>query len=326
MTFRTLKYLAAGSLLVSFAAHAQDYTPDATRILSDPTYLPLQGQIFGSSEYQWESTTQDVFNSAGALTESQRIVSNPLTQLAEYGVTDDLALRFQMGYDPSARTTTNPVGGASFSNTNQGWTDPNFGVTYRVLDERDNPVSFDLRGSYSPDAFTAISATDTEDGTVALGGQYADFGASLGHETRSFTIAGNFDAEYYGHRNVENLTTDANVDTGSLWAYQLGLATQTRLTDQFSFNAGVAHTLGYDANVFNEATTVAHTSHVGGVTNLNAALNYHFIPNTVVGSLEYQHNFSGGQNNIYAATPASDTEIHDRSQNILGVQLRYVMP
>jgi len=64
---------------------------------------------------------------------------------------------------------------------------------------------------------------------------------------------------------------------------------------------------------------------VGATANLNAALNYQFVPNIVVGSLEFQHNFSGGRNNIYAVMPASDWQIHNQSGDVLGVRLRYVL-
>ena len=325
MNPRFLKYLAAACLMIPLSAHGEDFAPDASRIVSDPTYLPLQGQIFGSTDYQWRTTTQDVFNAAGTLTKSQRLDSNPLSQAFEYGVTDDFTLRFNMGYDPSATTKTTLADGTTSSRINLGWTDPNFGFTYRVLDQRSNPVSFDLRGSYSPDVFGAKSATVTQDGSVALGAQSFDLGASLGRETRFFTIAAMFDALNVGHRSIENPLNGANVDINSLWTYSLRIATQTRLTDRFSFNAGAGYTLGHDADLFNEASDTAYASHVGATANLNAALNYQFVPNIVVGSLEFQHNFSGGRNNIYAVMPASDWQIHNQSGDVLGVRLRYVL-
>ncbi len=325
MRLRSLKYLAATALLMPLAAHAQNYAPSADRILSDPLYLPLQGQIYGNSDYSWATTTQDVFNAAGIETELQRTVSNTLDQQVEYGVTDDLALNFEMGYDPSVTTKTDPVAAASFSRNEQGWTDPDFGLVYRVLDERNNPVSLDLRGSYSPDAFRAKSATDTDDGSVARGGRAIDLGATLGHETRGFTIAGTFDAVFDGRRDVENQSTGFNTSTSSDWVYELGLATQTRFTDRFSLNAGAGYDFGHDADVLNEGTAVTHSTHAGGTANLNAALNYHFIPNILVGSVEYQHDFDGGTNNVYSAVPADDNAIHNKSEDLVGVKLRYVL-
>ena len=50
MSLRSLKYLAAATFFVPFAAHAMDYSLASDRILSDPLYLPLQGQIVGNGK------------------------------------------------------------------------------------------------------------------------------------------------------------------------------------------------------------------------------------------------------------------------------------
>jgi hypothetical protein len=324
MSLRSLKYLAAASFLVPFAAHAMDYSLASDRIVSDPLYLPLQGQIFSSTSYDWASTTEDVFNAAGVKTASERINSNPLNQLFEYGVTDDFALSGSIGYDPSATTHLNPVGGTSTVRTDQGWSDPTFGAVYRVLDQRTNPLTFDVDASYSPNVFRSKAASDTDDGSVATGGQQWTFGGTLGREMRDFTIAGSFDASYLGRRGALNETTGDEVSTSSTWLYTLGLATQTRFSDQFSVNAGAGYTFAHDANVFNETSLVDHDTRVKGSPNLNAALNYHFIPNILVGSVTYQHDFGGGSDNVYTALPADNNTIANKSEDLLGVRLRYV--
>jgi hypothetical protein len=322
MRLRSLKYLAAATFLVPFAAHAMDYSLSSDRILSDPLYLPLQGQFYGSTSYEWASTSEDVFNAAGVKTASERIDANPLNQLFEYGITDDLAVSAAIGYDPSATTHINPVGGTSTVRTAQGWTDPTFGAIYRVLDQRDNPLTLDVGASYSPNVFSAKTASDTDDGTVALGGQELTFGGTLGREMRDFTIAGTFGASYVGRRGTLNESTGDDIATSSTWFYSLGLATQTRFSDQLSLNAGAGYTFGHNANVLNETTLVDHETHVNGTPNLNAALNYHFIPNMLVGSVTYQHDFGGGSDNVYAVA-ADNTSIRNKSEDVLGVRLRY---
>jgi hypothetical protein len=325
MNRRSFKYLAAATFLVPLSAHAMDYTLTTDRIVSDPLYLPLQGQIFGDTSYQWTTTSDDVFNSTGVKTESERISSNPLGQTFEYGITDDLAVSGAIGYDPSQSTHINPVSGPSVDRTDQGWTDPTFGVIYRVLDQRDTPLTMDLNASYSPNVFSAKSASDTDEGTVARGGQEWEFGGTLGREMRDFTIAGTFDADYDGRRSALSEASGDEVSTSSTWLYSLGLATQTRLGDQFSVNAGAGYEFAHDANVVNDTSLVDHEQHVKGSPNLNAALNYHFIPNILVGSVNYQHDFGGGSDNFYAAIPVDDTSVRNKSEDLLGVRLRYVL-
>jgi outer membrane protein assembly factor BamA len=323
MNLRSLKYLAAAAILAPFGAQAMDYTLSADRIVSDPLYLPLQGQIFGESSYQWATTSQDVFNSAGVKTESERINSNPFGVTFEYGITDDLAVSANIGYDPSVTTHINPVSGTGTTLTDQGWDDPTFGVVYRVLDQRDNPLTLDLGASYSPNMFSSKNASDDDDGTVARGGQEWGFNGTLGREMRDFTIAGVFDADYDGRHDALNQASGDEVGTSSSWLYTLGLATQTRFSDQFSVNAGAGYAFGHDATVVNETTLIDHDSHVKGSPNLNAALNYHFIPNVLVGSIDYQHDFGGGSQSFYAI-PADDSQIQNRAEDLLGVRLRYV--
>ena len=324
MRLRSLKYLAAATFLVPFSAHAMDYDLSSDRILSDPLYLPLQGQIYGQSSYDWATTSENIFNSTGVKTASERINSNPFSQTFEYGITDDLAVSGEIGYDPSVTTHINPVGGTSTDRTAQGWNDPTFGVVYRVLDQRSNPLTLDLGAGYSPNVFSAKTASDTDDGTVALGGQEWTFGGTLGREMRDFTIAGSFGAAYLGTRSALNETSGDEIGTSSSWLYTLGLATQTRFGDQLSVNAGAGYTFGHNANVINETTLVDHESHANGTPNLNAALNYHFIPNILVGSVTYQHDFGGGSDNLYAVT-TDDSSVRNKSEDLVGVRLRYVL-
>jgi len=325
MSLRSLKYLAAAAILVPFGAHAMDYSLSSDRILSDPLYLPLQGQIYGQTSYDWATTSEDIFNAAGVKTESERTISNPLAQTFEYGITDDLAVSGAISYDPSVTTHINSVAGTSTDRTDQGWNDPTFGVIYRVLDQRTNPLTFDVDASYSPNVFRDRSASDTDNGTVALGGQQWNFGGTLGREMRDFTIAGTFNADYLGSRGALNETSGDEIGTGSTWLYTLGLATQTRFGDQLSLNAGAGYTFSHNANVVNETTLVDHDNHVNGTPNLNAALNYHFIPNILVGSVTYQHDFGGGSANYYDATPVDDTFARNKSDDLVGVRLRYVL-
>ena len=101
-------------------------------------------------------------------------------------------------------------------------------------------------------------------------------------------------------------------------------ALQTRFGDQLSVNAGAGYTFGHNADVINETTLVDHESHANGTPNLNAALNYHFIPNILVGSVTYQHDFGGGSDNLYAVT-TDDPSVRNKSEDLLGVRLRYVL-
>lgn len=325
---RSTKFLAlaAACAAISTQAFAQDMASDGTRIISDPLYLPLQGQIYGETGYTYGSTSQDIFDSTGTKTASSDVHLNQVSQQVLYGLTDDLILNFDWAYDPSRDATRTPVGGTAVTRSSSGWTDPEFGITYRVMDQRTEPLTFDLRANYSPDAFPAKSATDDDEGTVARGGQMIDLGATLGHEGPMFTVAAKIDALWFDTRDVLNRSSGDTNQTDSQWNYRFGLDTQTRLSDAISFNAGAGHTFTNTATVFNMTSGLEHFSQGGDVTDLDASLNYQFVPNTLVASLEYQHNFYQNSRNVFPASPTDNTSIRNKNEDLVGVTLRYVTP
>jgi hypothetical protein len=63
------------------------------------------------------------------------------------------------------------------------------------------------------------------------------------------------------------------------------------------------------------------------VTNLHVALNYHVVPNTVVASLTYGHDFLQDSHNVLPAGSGLDnTTLRDRNTNIYGGKLSYAFP
>ena len=318
--------LAAACAAITTRAFAQDMESDSTRIISDPLYLPLAGQIYGESAYTYGSTSQDLFDSTGTRTDTTDIHLNQLSQEVLYGLTDDLAVSFDWAYDLSRDATRHPVGGVDVSRSSSGWTDPQFGLTYRVMDQRYSPLTLDLHAAYSPDAFPAKAATPDEEGTVARGGQAVDFGATFGHEGPVFTVAAKFDALWLDTRDVLNQNSGETTRTDSQWNYRFGLDTQTRFTDAISLNVGAGHTFTNTATVFNQTSGLEHFSHGGDVTDVSAALNYQIVPNAVVASLDYQHNFFQNTRNSFPASPADNNSIRNKDEDLVGVTLRYVLP
>ncbi|MEI9930838.1 MAG: hypothetical protein WDM89_09885 [Rhizomicrobium sp.] len=156
---RSTKFLAAAAVFaLTTPALAQEMESSSARILSDPLYLPLRGQIYGSTEYTYGSATAIHSTRTGARIDTTNLTSNAITQEFQYGITDDFTLRFNWGYDISDIASRNPVGGSETRRDSSGWNDPQFGLTYRVLDQRDSPLTLDVHADYAPDAFPAKSA------------------------------------------------------------------------------------------------------------------------------------------------------------------------
>jgi hypothetical protein len=318
--------LVTSALLFPTLAIAQTDQPDPLRIVSDPMYLPLAGQLFGSTEYLYGDLTQDVYNAAGVRTAKQTVDSNAITQTFRYGITNSLSVYGDIGYDPSITTRTAAAGGST-SESRSGWVDPSFGATYRVIDQADAaPVSWDFTALYSPDAFSAKSQSLSGDGLVGRGGDAFDLSTKIGHVWDQFTLAGEFHANYSGQRDIADVTGGTAHTVDSNWVYSVDLASQYRFTDRFSVNAGAAYQFAYDESGANHGAALAYGEHVGGTPSLNASLNYDFIPNQVVASLEYEHRFNGNQSTIYPTAPADNSALRNRDEDLVGVNLRYVIP
>jgi hypothetical protein len=321
---RSTKYLSAAVVLVLCSpAVAQDMASDSSRIISDPLYLPLQGEFYGATTYQYGSLSRDNYDNTGARSSSTNVTSNTLDQTFLYGITDDFALHFNWGYDIARDASTHPVSGGDIKRDSSGWTDPEFGLVYRLMDQKDNPLTLDLRADYSPDAFPGKSASLDDEGTVARGGQMADFGATLGHEGPMFTIAAKFDAIWLDTAKMLNQVSGDSTLTNATWNYRLGLDTQTRLSDQVSVNAGVGHTFTNNGEVFNETTGLFHFTDGRDVTDVSAGLNYQFVPNTLVGTLGYQHNFYQNVRNIFPTSPTDNNFARNKDEDLVGVTMRY---
>jgi hypothetical protein len=329
---RFAPFLLAASALTALpvAAGAQsfDFTPYNARILSDPAFLPLAGQFEGATSYNYTNTHGTSFDDVtGAKLFDLHRWSDTFTQSLAYGITDDLSVNAQVQYDPFLEAKHEFAGGGETVQKESGFTDPSFGVTWRALDQAVQPVNLDLFASYSPDWLDARAATNAEDGTLGRGGREASVGAALSRVTRDFTLYGSFAANFLGRSGVDNPLTGAQVQTGSHTNYTLALESQTRFTDALSLNAGVAHTWQADLSVFNTDTGIGHSTVPGNLTNLHVALNYHLVPNTLVASLTYGHDFLQDSRNIFPAGSGLDgTTLRDRNVNIYGAKLSYAFP
>jgi hypothetical protein len=325
MSFKVAKWLiGATATLLPLASGAQDLTPDASRILSDPNYLPVQGQIWGYTNYFHTWSNGSNLNSLGNQTSEFHIDTNELNQFLGYGITDDLMIDASMAYEPGASRNIRFANGSTSTLNSSGLSDPTFGVTYRLLDQLVSPVTFDLFGSYMPDWISSKIATTTSGGSLANGGQEGEIGAALAEETRFLTVRGDFAVDFLGRRDIDDVATGDTFERGGHTNYTLSLTTQTRLSGQFSVNAGVRHTFQSSSSYTDSLKNLTSTLHPGDNTVLDLALNYQFIPDTVVGSVIYRHGLTGDTSRTFP-TPAADVLTSDQYSNLIGVQLDYAI-
>ncbi|HEX3431075.1 MAG TPA: hypothetical protein VHT03_09320 [Rhizomicrobium sp.] len=313
------------SLPVAAFAQVIDLTPYSGRILSDPEFLPMAGQLYGTTAYSHGWVDGNSVNGAGTQFSTFHINTNTLDQLLAYGITDDISLNARIQYAPQDYREIDYTNGKTGYLDSSGFSDPTFGATWRVLDQNTYPANFDLFGSYTPDWISAHTGTAVQDATVARGGSSGIIGAALGVVTQGFTIRGAFNANFLGQSSILNLSNGEVLQTGSHTNFDLSLDTQTRLSDLFSVNAGVSHTFASNTSGISLTNGASRNDQPGDTTELAVALNYNFIPNAFVISATYAHDFYGNSETLYA-NPAFDSGTRDKSGNILGVKLYYATP
>jgi hypothetical protein len=313
----------AATLMIPMAATAEDFTPISDRILSDPTFLPLRGQLYGESAYDYSDNQSQNFNASGANLTSTSRTLNTLRQTLAFGITDRLSFNVSEAYGFSGNSTiTTPR--AVISNNQSGWEDPTIGLAYRLVDQTNEPFILDFLGHYSPDAFSSRAAVNGEDATVARGGDEGDFGLAIARETRFFTLRGSVTAYHYDSSTEQtNSPGRGFATTGSYWAPSLGLQTQTRFTNRLSANVNADYTFNGSPTVRNNIPELFHTEDIGNTADVGVSLNYHLIPNKLVGSVNYVHTFRDHTNLTYPDDIALDG-YRWGSQNDVGVSLRYV--
>jgi hypothetical protein len=320
---RVIALGAAALGLVSFVlpASAQEYAPPIPfRLLSDPAYLPLAGQLFGSTAYTISDGSADDFDAAGDKTAKRKSWQQTIKQEVEYGVTNDLAVRVTESYIPLDKTKDEFTAGGATDHDRAGLTDPSIGLTWRVVDQANSsPVNLDLLADYQ------ANLIDARTNNVAQGGESGEFGAAISKVMPNFTIYGKAAADRYGASSQFDPATPNFVRTGSYWDYLVDLQTQTRLNDLFSINAGVGYVFANNARVTDVTTGTDHIAAPGDGLKLNAALNYQVVPNSLVASLTYDFRHDYTSKDLFAL-PAADTFLRNHDDNQFGVKLDYVMP
>jgi hypothetical protein len=310
--------LVSTMAFVPLQAHAQT----DLRIISDPLYLPMQGQLYGATAYTLSKPQGDNFK-AGSQTGSFTSSNNLVDQTVAYGLTNDFTIRAAIGYVSNTRDSTAVATGDVTTGNSHGFGDPTFSVAYRLIDEMRSPLIVDLAASFSPDLTHATSGGNGQDGNAARGGSTASFALTAGHEGRAFTVAVTGSGTAVGRQSTELLSNGSSTVSDSHWNYDFTLATQTRFRDRMSLNAGVGYATTGSFGVDNTQKSNPRTSEGPDTGSFNAALNYHLLPNRVVAAITYTYNHYTDSKNVFP-NAASNTAVENRVGNVLGIRLMYL--
>ncbi len=308
----------------SYSSASSFFAPIGDRIVSDPMFLPLKGQIYGVSAYTGTIGNSSAYNHLGVKTSNSSSYSNTFSQTLAYGISDDVTIRLAQSYEFGNTDSESLKTGATTPYNNAGLTDPTLSVTYRFIDQRQNyPVSADLYAAYSPNMLTSRNASATRTGTEDSGRQTATFQADVGREMNNFTVEGLVGGTFNGRRNFVTLSNDQNDTLGSFWSYFAAINTQTRITDRLSFNGNVRYTVQDKAAGANQSTGLTWIQSNPDNVDFTVDLNYQFIPNRLVGQLSYDNVMYTHTSYNYSVA-ADSSQVRNQDNNIIGARLMYL--
>jgi hypothetical protein len=318
-------------------AWAMDWTPDTTRYLGDPSFLPLGGQVYGTFTYTYSTNRYD-YTAGGpvAPVNSWNKQENSYLPSLSYGITDDVSVSADLGWG-NIRSQDNyffkglflgpivllsPTQG-HLSLLSVGPSNPNFALTWRAIDQRSAPVNVDLRADYAPDIFPAREPGPDSTGTLALGGQSGALEASISRETRFLTARGYIGFGYEGQRDIGQpggqtvLHLDAHPD------FALGLQTQARLTPWLALNLGVEAQQATDfGQHYSPGPGFSETVRPGGAITPYAGLVVPLLDNHLAVEFLYQHEFIGNETITSAELPTQ--KYYNLETNLFLARLMFV--
>ena len=285
-----LKKYSFGTIIVlhTMQCAAFDFTPDTNRILSDPSYLPLAGQVYDTTQY-------------GVTFPKNAIADNGIKQSLGYGISDFLSIQVSDNYD--------------WTKYNSGFYDPSFGLKLRLLKQQESGFNLDLIADYSPDLLTNNRLNH-----YARGGQVSNFISNISYTTTDFTILGF--AEITALSSAIQNDSFLQKSISEHQSFGIGIDTQIRIARDFSINAGVSEQFmtNYDISY----SSYAKFSYNGyNTTTFNTALNYHVIPNRLVTSLGYSNSFYNDSYQVISAYPSSGS--FNINTNSVNFSLRFVL-
>lgn len=310
------------SIALLSAAYGADWTADDARILGDPSFLPVAGQVSGSFSYTYSAYLYDLQTSPGGFHAAYDRSANSFLPALQFGVTDDVTVSADMGWGNDRTRETfiaqrlvfvpraaravgspgfiNPPGlgfhVVSFPATANfralGADNPVFGLTWRAIDERTAPVDVDLSGSYSPDIFQSRQAALFQTGTLATGGQAGSVQLAISREMRVLTLRAFGTFSYEGRRNQAGVF-ETDYRSAPHPSYQAGLQSEIRLLPWLAVNAGVTaqQTVRYDRATITPQENVSNTVKPSGSISPYAGVLVPLIADRLVAEAAYQHDF-----------------------------------
>ena len=310
------------------------------RILGDPAFLPLAGEVEGSFGYSYEAMTYDY--DEGSPPESIDRSYDTFLPSLSYGITDRVSASVELpfgnertdGSFTSYGFVYGPGGGKPafvdvrrrFSQRAIGAENPTFRLNWRAIEQGSGPSNLDLAAFYLPNIFQARSS-DGQTGTIASGGQSGGIEASVSREMQALTLRAYVELELVGLQHVNADPVSQSIYYGGHAFYAAGVQSQTRVAPWLAVNAGVQAQI---SAAFDQ-TTVTHFASFppqsssarlipGGEIAPYVGVVIPLFGGRAAGELTYQHSFIGDERR---RGPYGSNEYFGQGSNIYTARLLF---
>jgi outer membrane protein OmpA-like peptidoglycan-associated protein len=318
-------------------AAAADWDSDTARLLGDPSFLPLAGQIEGSVSTTYSVDRYDFTNNAFYKdSASYRRSGFDFLPALNYGITDDITVFANLGWGNSFNRETYtderlifgiplrvvPVKG-TINYHALGADNPVFGVTWRAIDQRNAPVSVDITGSYAPDIFQNREATRVQTGSLAAGGQSGDVQLAISREMQWLTLRAYGTFSYEGRRNELADSGFEDLRSAPHPAYAAGLQTELRLLPWLALHAGVTaqQAMQFDRPIIDRYGVTPVTIMPSGSISPYAGVLLPFFDRRLTAEVTYQHDFV---DNETERLPYESSRDYKQESDLVTGRLRFV--
>jgi len=303
------------SICIAFAcpmsAWALDAIPDNTPYISDPSFLPRQGEIYSETTYAYSTRDQDWQPSGGAVDEHYSANSNSYIEQVEYGITNRLSVGGQGSYADTAEHYNYSFRSATDADTNR-FNNPTFNLTYRAINQLESPVSVYVEALFAPGI---VDNAPHSAGVDLYVNRELSFPTAQGHI--GLTIQGELGTSYDDAYTTNNPLSGIASDITGYWSYLFAARSQLRLTHRWAINSGVVYSRDLSNSVISPGVGDAYVAAPTTTVAPYAALVFGIVPNRVNLALEYHYEFIGDDHHSGAS---SGTWI-DQSQSVYEMDL-----
>ena len=213
--------ILAGATTLSSAAYANQHNSYA---LDSLFFKPASDEIVATTEY---THAINEYKYSGVNNED---IAKTITQSFDFGINERLSAIVSLSHtEVEFKDETSTLDADGFNN-------PEISLKYRTAHEKSDGFISDITLAIAPDIFTAKSATDNVDGTVASGGNIfalaVDYGRNFNNSSYKVTGTTIYGAKSTSRDAETGVVSTADEET----TFNLAIETQYRLSDKISLN------------------------------------------------------------------------------------------